>query len=100
MATAPPRSSISPIRVDLLVGLVDGFGEFSINGVSENLLDDRVINLGDLGPNIDLTFTGSGVFVVGGVVPEPSTWAMMLLGFAGLGFTGYRSSQRAHRRLV
>jgi len=24
------------------------------------------------------------------VVPEPSTWAMMLLGFAGLGFTGYR----------
>jgi hypothetical protein len=23
-------------------------------------------------------------------VPEPSTWAMMLLGFAGLGFTAYR----------
>jgi hypothetical protein len=23
-------------------------------------------------------------------VPEPSTWAMMLLGFAGLGFLGYR----------
>ena len=23
-------------------------------------------------------------------VPEPSTWAMMLLGFAGLGFVGYR----------
>ena len=25
-----------------------------------------------------------------GGVPEPSTWAMMLLGFAGLGFAGYR----------
>jgi hypothetical protein len=24
-------------------------------------------------------------------VPEPSTWAMMLLGFAGLGFAGYRA---------
>jgi hypothetical protein len=24
-------------------------------------------------------------------VPEPSTWGMMLLGFAGLGFAGYRS---------
>jgi PEP-CTERM motif len=24
------------------------------------------------------------------IVPEPSTWAMMLLGFAGLGFAGYR----------
>ena len=23
-------------------------------------------------------------------VPEPSTWALMLLGFAGLGFAGYR----------
>jgi hypothetical protein len=29
------------------------------------------------------------------VVPEPSTWAMMLLGFASLGFAGYRSSRKA-----
>jgi hypothetical protein len=29
-----------------------------------------------------------------GSVPEPSTWAMMLLGFAGLGFAGYRSTRR------
>ena len=27
-------------------------------------------------------------------VPEPSTWAMMLLGFAGLGWAGYRKSRR------
>jgi probable HAF family extracellular repeat protein len=27
------------------------------------------------------------------VVPEPSTWAMMLLGFAGLGFAGYRRTR-------
>lgn len=26
-------------------------------------------------------------------VPEPSTWAMMILGFLGLGFLGYRKSQ-------
>jgi hypothetical protein len=25
--------------------------------------------------------------------PEPSTWAMMLLGFAGMGFLGYRSAR-------
>ena len=31
----------------------------------------------------------------GGAVPEPSTWAMMLLGFAGLGFIGYRRARRA-----
>jgi hypothetical protein len=27
--------------------------------------------------------------------PEPSTWAMMLLGFAGLGFLGYRKTVKA-----
>jgi hypothetical protein len=58
-----------------------------------------------LGPDIDLTFgynlvaDGSGGFgfdfAVGGAVPEPSTWAMMLVGFAGLGFAGYRRARRA-----
>ena len=36
--------------------------------------------------------------VAGGVAastPEPSTWAMMILGFAGLGFAGYRKSRKA-----
>ncbi|RBP04531.1 putative secreted protein with PEP-CTERM sorting signal [Roseiarcus fermentans] len=28
-------------------------------------------------------------------VPEPSTWAMLLAGFAGLGFASYRSSRRS-----
>jgi hypothetical protein len=27
-------------------------------------------------------------------VPEPSTWAMLLLGFVGLGYVGYRGSRR------
>jgi probable HAF family extracellular repeat protein len=26
-------------------------------------------------------------------VPEPTTWAMMLIGFAGLGFLGYRRAR-------
>jgi hypothetical protein len=34
-----------------------------------------------------LTFTGS--------VPEPSTWAMMVAGFVGLGFAGYRASRKS-----
>jgi hypothetical protein len=31
----------------------------------------------------------------GGAVPEPSTWAMMLLGFATLGRAGYGKRKQA-----
>ena len=110
-------------------GFPDGLGfqsmEFTIldNGVeildltfeslaaAESFFHDSVINLGsNLGPDIDLTFgynlvaDGSGGFgfdfAVGGAVPEPSTWAMMLLGFAGLGFVGYRTKSRVNVRVV
>ena len=33
-------------------------------------------------------------------VPEPSTWAMMLLGFAGLGFASYRASRKSPASLA
>ncbi len=33
--------------------------------------------------------------LVSGAVPEPSTWAMTLLGFAGLGYAGYRKARQA-----
>ena len=32
---------------------------------------------------------------VGGAVPEPSTWALMLLGFAGLGYAGYHRATKS-----
>ena len=69
--------------------------------VAQSFFRDSVIDLGsDWGPDIDLAFgynliaNGSGGFgfdfAVGSAVPETSTWAMMLMGFAGLGFAGYR----------
>ena len=33
--------------------------------------------------------------IVGLPVPEPSTWAMMFLGFLGLGYAGYRKGKSA-----
>ena len=38
-----------------------------------------------------LDYVGDGVTAS---TPEPSTWAMMVLGFAGLGFAGYRKSRK------
>jgi hypothetical protein len=39
--------------------------------------------------NLAFNITGPGS------VPEPSTWAMMILGFSGLGFLGHRRTLRA-----
>ena len=35
-----------------------------------------------------------GFFALTATVPEPSTWAMMMLGFAGLGFMAYRRKSK------
>jgi choice-of-anchor C domain-containing protein len=57
-----------------------------------------------------LTFASEDAFsspygpVIGGVavtaVPEPSTWAMMLPGFVGLGFAGYRRTRTSRATFV
>jgi hypothetical protein len=59
-----------------------------------------VANFGDP-PTLSLSLpmgadvaTASGVFANFTAVPEPSTWAMLILGFAGLGYAGYRSRTR------
>lgn len=53
---------------------------------------------------VETEFSGAPIFVVSGTiaegagitaaVPEPSTWAMLLLGFAGIGFMAYRQKSK------
>jgi PEP-CTERM motif len=78
---------------------------------ADSFFQDQVIDLGaNLGPNVDLTFgynlvaSGAGGFgldLTAGdpPVPEPSTWVMMGIGFAALGFTGYSRSKK-HRLAI
>jgi hypothetical protein len=46
----------------------------------------------DVRLNLDGTSSGplTGSLTISGAVPEPSTWAMMILGFLGVGFMAYR----------
>jgi hypothetical protein len=76
-----------------------GMGEFDYAYNALNQLDGTfaVGTTVDLGQKIALnTPTNSLSFDVSlFVVPEPSTWATLLMGFAGLGFVGYRRTWMA-----
>jgi hypothetical protein len=59
--------------------------------------------------DVDLSVAGNGgfedppingVITLASAVPEPATWAMMILGFFGIGFMGYRRNARPALRLV
>jgi PEP-CTERM motif len=69
--------------------------DFTIAGISTS---DFVANsagfiaVADLRGNVGTGDVGGATGTIVGT-PEPSTWAMMLLGFAGLGFAGYRKAQ-------
>jgi PEP-CTERM motif len=79
------------------------------NGAPETVLAEILIsgdgaggvaNFGDP-PTLSLSLptdasvaTASGVFANFTAVPEPSTWAMLILGFVGVGFASYRSRTR------
>ena len=53
-------------------------------------------NTGDVGASFDVHPNPVGV----GDVPEPSTWAMMILGFLGVGFTAYRRKSQISLRIA
>ena len=78
---------------------------FSSLATADAFFADQVLNLGSVSGVADVTFSydlvagGAGGYgmdlAFGGAVPQPSTWAMMLIGFAGLAFAGYRSRRPA-----
>jgi hypothetical protein len=49
---------------------------------------------------VDAPATPNQTLITTTPVPEPSTWAMMALGFAGLGFTAFRRSRKGDISIV
>ena len=102
---APPTAS----DFDGAGGFLDIYGlMFNLGG--DTVAPGTVVDLFDNGvsPKTGVNYGGFGLavatstetlaYIKGGLTataPEPSTWAMMLLGFAGLGFAGYRRSRKA-----
>jgi PEP-CTERM motif len=56
---------------------------------------NQLVRITGLGSFTQVEFSSSrNAFEFSLGAPEPSTWAMMLVGFAGLGFLGWRGSRR------
>jgi hypothetical protein len=43
---------------------------------------------------------GAGIVQLAASIPEPSTWAMMIIGFAGMGFMAYRKRRDVSLRIA
>jgi hypothetical protein len=87
-----------PISIDLRV---DGVATLGATGTAQflNSMDFPLTNIFNF-DTPGFTVNDPDMFIVNnnfvppsGAVPEPSTWTMMLLGFAGLGFA-FRPSRR------
>jgi probable HAF family extracellular repeat protein len=82
-------------------GQVVGYSIVGETDIATEWSDGSVINLGRL-PGSTSSFAygindvGEAVGYNEVAVPEPSTWAMMLVGFGGLAFAGYRRANARH----
>ena len=87
-------ASFNGVRIsDSTAGALDGFGVLAAGTTWTGFTEYQS------GGSIYINWTASSVDATSQItltgVPETSTWAMMLAGFAGLGFLGYRRNQAA-----
>jgi PEP-CTERM motif len=59
--------------------------------------DNQLVTITGLGDFTEVEFhttRNAFEFSLGAAIPEPSTWAMMMLGFAGLGYAAFRRNSK------
>jgi hypothetical protein len=93
----------SGITASLIGGTQTDKNNFA-NGVSGFVMEALNNHGNDLADEL-YSLSGTQSFVyknpsLTGAVPEPSTWAMMVLGFCGVGFIAYRRKSRPSFRLA
>ena len=86
LTDATPGQDIVTINFNTLNSSQQEFYDFAATAFGTNGVNPQ--DGGTFGNNATLTTAG-----VVAAVPEPSTWAMMILGFCGLGFMAYRRKQ-------
>ncbi len=68
------------------------------NGNQSAPNDNQWVTISGLGPFTTADFHDANAnafeFSLGSAIPEPSTWAMMALGFAGLGYAAFRRNTK------
>ncbi len=103
----------SPVTFSLANAAVDGSGDLVLNVTTSEAVFDGTL----IGPSLTLVFPDGGGDIIPGqfashtsedhllfgtagistsvsAVPEPSTWAMMIMGFCGLGLMAYRRNSK------
>jgi hypothetical protein len=109
-STSAYHTVILTVGGGVATGFLDGKEQFSLSTTVMDINNPQnVVNLfldntvgGGIGEwssgSIDFAKFYNGVITPGGPVPEPATWAMLLLGFAGIGFAGYWTRRQAVAR--
>jgi PEP-CTERM motif len=79
----PSEASTGTVSIKPISGGSNASGEFRISSFFDIFIDVSI-------PSAGLSKSGIGPIPVAAGTPEPSTWAMMLIGFGGLAFAARR----------
>lgn len=86
---------INPVTIDAkhIISVVSGGGPNQSTIVQVNPLSGPFTDLASTSERGTWSLLDSTIIPGGPPIPEPSTWAMLLAGFAGLSFMGWRAAK-------